>query len=164
MHARTHTHTLLLSSAFQGSGCLSGDQAQMSPHQQGWRELASQSPQGSLLKTGGEEGWKRPAKDELASPGKASLNLTHQYDGGRAARQHHGALGSRLDIWPGGDALSKGHIQGPSIKTQLSQEGEGLKKQQQTIKALTQGFLNCGFLAVRPGRPPQRAASRGAVF
>ena len=60
------------------------------------------------LKAGGEEGWKRPEKDELASPGKASLNLKHQHDGGRAARQHHGALGSRLDIWPGGDALGKG--------------------------------------------------------
>lgn len=35
-------------SASQGFSCLPGGQAQMSPHQQGWREIASQRPQGSL--------------------------------------------------------------------------------------------------------------------
>lgn len=48
--------------------------------------------------------------------------------------------------------MVKGQVLGRSIKTQLVQEGEGLKK----IRALIQGFLNCRFFVVQLGPWPQR--------
>lgn len=105
----------LPSSASQGFGCLSGDQAPGESPQAGLERNYQPETTREPLKSEDRRGERAETPTEGCAAVLSRESLTgpmHQNNGGRAARHFHGALGSTLDFWPEGDALGKGSSPG----------------------------------------------------